>query len=260
MSNKTAELNTQWQVYAETGNAAVRESLILAYAPLVKQMAGHLQMGLPAAVEIDDLVGYGMLGLLDAFSKYQPHMGVRFEHYAAMRIRGAMLDGLRQNDWAPRSLRRQGRRITQTLAELEAKLGRSATDQEIAAALEMSVAELHATLNDLRGLALLSLDQPLETEAGSGVLGDTIAHALEGEPGERYERQELLAELAAAIDALPERERLIVSLYYYEELTLKEIGAVLGISESRVCQLNTRAVLRLRAKLAAVSGVDRGEA
>jgi RNA polymerase sigma factor for flagellar operon FliA len=249
MSARTVDLHTQWQIYKATGNKDARDHLIVAYAPLVKQVAGHLQMGLPVSVEMDDLVGYGMLGLLDACHKYQPDMGVKFETYAAMRIRGAILDGLRTIDWAPRTLRQKGRRIAQALAQLEAKLGRSATDQEIAEALEMSVTDLHDALYELKGLALASLDQPLENEDGTGVLGDTIAHSLEDEPEERYERHELLEELTAAIDTLPERERLVVSLYYYEELTLKEIGAVMGISESRVCQLNTRAILRLRAKL-----------
>lgn len=249
MSELTQDINAQWQLYKASGSDVARDSLVETYAPLVKQIAGRLQIGLPSTVEMGDLVGYGMLGLLDAMQKYAPDMGVKFETYASLRIKGAILDGLRAHDWAPRSLRQKGRQYAQAIAKLEGCLGRSASDAEIASSLGISVQEFEQTLGELSGLTLLSLEQPLDSDENTGVLGDMLAQPVGSDPHSQIEKQELLAELAEAIDTLPERERLILSLYYYEELTLKEIGAVLEITESRVCQLHTRALLRLRAKL-----------
>lgn len=251
MCESTRDVNAYWEAYKSTGNDAARDALVSTYAPLVKRIAGRLQMGLPPSVEYGDLIGYGMLGLLDAMQKYLPEMGVKFETYATARIRGSILDGLRAHDWAPRSLRQKARRLTQAIAKLERKLGRSATDAEIAADLRMSLREFEQVLFELNALALLSLDQPLDSgeESTGSTFVETMSYVGEPGPQAQLEHRELLAELAEAIDHLPERERLILALYYYEELTLKEIGAVLGVTESRICQLHTRALLRLRGHL-----------
>lgn len=243
------DIDDQWKLYKSTGNDTARDTLIVTYAPLVKHIAGRVRISLPATVDGDDLVGYGMLGLLDALQKYVPAMGVRFETYASLRIKGAIIDGLRVSDWAPRSLRQKGRHMAQVIAQVEASLGRSASDAEIAQAMEISVEEFEHMLGELNSLSLMSLEQPLDSDDNPGVLADMIAHPTDGDPAATIEKKELLHELTTAIDELPERERLILSLYYYEELTLKEIGAVLDISESRVCQLHIRALLRLRARL-----------
>jgi RNA polymerase sigma factor for flagellar operon FliA len=251
MSNLARDERAQWEAYKLSGDDAARDALVGAHIELVKRIARRMQMGLPATVEYGDLVGYGMLGLYDALQKYLPEMGVKFETYATTRVRGAILDGLRVHDSAPRSLRQRGRQVTQVIAELQGRLGRNATDAEIASALGVSLAEFEKLLMELNALSLISLDQPLDSgEEGAGsTLGEMILQQEGPDPLAEVERQELLEELAQAIDSLPERERLIIALYYYEELTLKEIGAVLDVTESRVCQLHTRALLRLRARL-----------
>lgn len=259
--NETQDWSDQWQAYKSTGSKAARDELVMAYASLVRAMAGRIQIGLPPSVEFGDLVGYGMLGLLDAMQKFQPEMGVKFETYASTRIRGAMLDGLRAYDWAPRTLRQKARQVTRVIGSLQASLGRNATDAEIARAMEMSVAEFERLLMELNGLALISLYQPLDSDDdSSGVLANVLPNVEAENPPAQYEKQELHAALTAAIEALPEREKLIVSLYYHDEMTLKEIGAILSVSESRVCQLHTRALLRLRASLAEGSPAARQSA
>jgi RNA polymerase sigma factor for flagellar operon FliA len=251
MPHAVCNLDVHWQAFRRTGDHASREALLEAYVPLVKQVAGQLHVRLPATLELGDLIGYGTMGLIDALHKFEPGLGVKFETYARTRIRGAVLDGLRVHDWAPRSLRQKGRQVQQALAELESRLCRSATDAEIAAALGISVTEFEVLLTQLNGLALVSLEQPLDAgaEGVGGSLAEVLPQSTAEDPHSRVEREERIEALAEAIDALPERERLVIALYYYEELTLKEIGAVMGVSESRVCQLHTRALLRLRARL-----------
>lgn len=250
--SEAQDWSAQWQAYKCSGSKAARDELVLAYAPLVRSVAGRMQIGLPPSVEFGDLVGYGMLGLLDAMQKYQPELGVKFETYAATRIRGAMLDGLRAYDWAPRALRQKARQVSQVIGKLEASLGRSATDAEIATALSITITEFEHLLMELNGLALISLYQPLEsTDEATGILANVLPDPQAVNPMTQYEKQELSIALTAAIEALPERERLLVALYYHDEMTLKEIGAILDVSESRVCQLHTRALLRLRAHLVA---------
>jgi len=247
-----ADIEKLWMRYRAERSAAAREQLIVHYAPLVKYVAGRVAVGLPSTIDTDDLVGYGIFGLVDAVEKFDPGRGVKFETYAIARIRGAMIDGLRSNDWVPRSVRQKARQLEQTVAQLEAQLGRSATEAEICAALEMDPKDYAALLTELRGAALVSLeelwghDPDQENPLSLGqMLEDTAAEA----PGAALEAAEVERLLGEVIESLPERERLVVTLYYYEGLTLKEIGQVLGVSESRVCQLHTKALVRLRVRL-----------
>ncbi|HHW10172.1 MAG TPA: FliA/WhiG family RNA polymerase sigma factor [Firmicutes bacterium] len=243
------ELSAQWQAYKENNSQAARDELINAYSPLVRQVAGRLFIHLPTNANVDfgDLVGYGMLGLLDAMKKYEPGMGVKFRTYAVARIRGAIIDGLRTFDWAPRTLRQKARQIGAVITSLEKKLGRSAEDEEVAKALGLSRKEYEALLGQLAGLTIISLQQPLDAgEDDPVLLGEILPGSAEDDPDAGYEQQELLQSLTEAIALLPERERQILALYYYEEMTLKEIGIIMEISESRVCQLHTKALLRLR--------------
>ena len=250
MSQRVSEISVHWQTYKTSGDIAARDALLEAYLPLVKQVAGRLQVGFPGSVEEGDLLGYGVMGLIDALEKFAPEMGVKFETYAQVRVRGAILDGLRVHDWAPRTLRQKGRRVKKVLAELEATLGRRAEETEIATALGLTLEEFHELLGELNGLVFLSLEQPLDADGESGTTwAEIMPQSSEDDPWKHIEHQERIEELAAAIESLPERERLVITLYYYEELTLKEIGAVMDVSESRACQLHTRALLRLRAHL-----------
>ena len=213
------------------------------YVPLVKRIAYLLLAKLPASIDVDDLIQNGMIGLLDAIDRYQEGLGAQFETYASQRIRGAMLDGLREQDWLPRSMRREMRRVETAIRKLEHEKGRAPSEKELAAALDMSLADYQKLLLDARGHQLVYLedmtdegDDFLERNSPSGTL-DPLA-MLE-EAGTR-------AALVEAIEALPEREKLMMGLYYEQELNLREIGEVLGVTESRVCQLHSQAVARLR--------------
>ena len=251
MAEPIRDISLHWQAFKASEDKKARDELLEAYLPLVKQVAGQMIGALPPTVEVGDLVGYGIMGLIDALRKFEPGLGVRFETYARTRIRGAILDELRRMDWAPRSLRRKGRHVQQAIAGLESRLGRSATDEEIAAELGLSLAEYETLLTELNALVLISLDQPLEgdEESVGSTLVEMLPQSTDDDPLSRVEEKERVAALARAIDALPERERLVISLYYFEELTLKEIGLGLNVSESRGSQLHTRALLRLRAHL-----------
>lgn len=240
-----------WRAYKERGEEEARDRLILAYASLVKYVASRVAGGLPPSVDFDDLVSYGILGLLDALEKFDPGRGVKFETYALPRIRGSIIDGLRHVDWVPRSVRQRARQLEEVLASLENRLGRAARDEEVAEALGLSLDDYHRLLQEVHGVTLFSLDE-LWGGGGTGerlALGQMIEDPAGGEPGEPVEQEEVRRILAEAVDALPERERLVIALYYYEGLTLKEIGQVLSVSESRVSQLHAKAVLRLRARL-----------
>jgi RNA polymerase sigma factor for flagellar operon FliA len=226
--------------------AGDREALIEAHLPQVKFIAERLVAKLPPSVDRDDLIGAGVLGLLDAVDKYDPGRGVLFKTYAEMRVRGAMLDSLRGMDWAPRSVRRRAREVEAAYRDLERAHGRAAEEEEVCAALGLSVTEFQALLHELRGLTVVGFDSE-DDEDGTSV--QQIPDDPERSPLQRYEATEARNRLAAAIDRLPERERQVVALYYIEELTMKETGAALGVTESRVSQLHTQAVLRLRAAL-----------
>lgn len=232
-----------------------REQLVQRFVPLVKRIAYHLMARLPPSVQFEDLVQNGMLGLLDAIDRYQEGFGAQFETYATQRVRGAMLDGLRENDWLPRNLRRELRRIEVAINQLEHAHGRAPTERELADALGMTLADYQKTLQDARGHQLVYL----EDFAGEGDEDFLDRHlpSAEGDPADLFAERNLKELLVQAIALLPEREKLMMALYYEQDLNLKEIGEVMGVTESRVCQLHSQAIARLRSKLGSSGAVAR---
>ena len=240
-----------WVEFSRTRDKGIRDRLILTYAPLVKYVAGRLGSGLPAHVDEGDLVSYGLLGLIGAIERYDPSRDIKFETYAIARIKGAIIDELRALDWVPRSVRSRAREIERAIAELEAKTGLAPTDEQIAAKIGISVDELEESLTDISRSSIAALDE-LWSLSGDGdqiSLMDTIEDETGPRPEAALDQTEMREALADSIARLPEREKLVVTLYYYEELTLREIGEVLGVTESRVSQLHTKAVLRLKSRL-----------
>lgn len=221
-----------------------RTDLVETYAPLVKRIAFQLMSRLPASVDVDDLIQNGMIGLLDAIGRFEDGMGAQFETYAAQRIRGAMLDGLRENDWLPRSLRRDMRRIEAALHKLEQSNGRPPSETELAESLGVSLAEYQHMLHEARGHQLVYLED-FSYDEDDNYLDRHFANP-EADPLRLFEDADMRRRLVESIDLLPEREKLVMALYYDEELNLREIGEVLGVTESRVCQLHSQAVARLR--------------
>ncbi|PWW23263.1 RNA polymerase sigma-28 (SigD/FliA/WhiG) subunit [Geodermatophilus normandii] len=249
-----AALAELWAQYVADRAPGLRDRLILHYAPLVKYVAGRVGSGLPAHVEQADLVSYGTFGLIDAITRYQPSREVKFESYAMARIRGAIIDELRSTDWIPRSVRMRARQFERTVAALESRLRRSPTDEEIAAAMEMDVEEVRKFLGQLSLVNVVALDELLtDDDGGAPRLVDTLQDANALDPQAMAEHGEARQLLARAVEQLPEREKVVVSLYYFEGLTLADIGRVLGVTESRICQLHTKAVLHLRTKLADIA-------
>ncbi len=249
MANDT---QTLWQEYRKSGDQLLRDRLILTYAPLVKFVAGRVGSNLPSHVDEQDLVSYGLLGLIGAIERFDPGREIKFETFAMARIRGAIIDELRSLDWVPRSVRTRARQIERAIAGLEKELMRAPTDEEIAKQLGITVEELEDSLTDISRSSISALDE-LWTIGGSGgdqiALIDTIEDTQGPEPQSALAQTEMREALGEAIARLPEREKLVVTLYYYEELTLREIGEVLGVTESRVSQLHTKAILRLKARL-----------
>ena len=241
------ELAALWERFKSDGDQRAREGLILHFSPLVKFVAGRLGSGLPRNVDPGDLVSYGTFGLIDAIDKFEPERGYKFETYAVNRIKGAILDELRALDWVPRSVRARAREIQRSMSELEHSLQRSATDQELADHMEIPVETLRDQLGELSTLGFVALDELLNPdERDSAAVGDIVPDATAFDPSGSFEREETRYLLADSINRLPERDRLVVTLYYFEGLTLSEIGTVLNVTESRVCQIHTKAVLSLR--------------
>ncbi len=255
--SRVDETHSLWVQYRKTGDQGLRDRLILTYAPLVKYVAGRLGSGLPAHVDEGDLVSYGLLGLIGAIERYEPDRDVKFETYAIARIRGAIIDELRAMDWVPRSVRSRAREIERAIAELEGKLGQAPNDEQIAAKVGITVEELEESLSEISRSSIAALDE-LWTVSGSDgdqvALIDTIEDTEAPDPQSTLSQTEMRESLAEAIARLPEREKLVVTLYYYEELTLREIGEVLGVTESRVSQLHTKAILRLKSRLGGSPG------
>jgi RNA polymerase sigma factor FliA len=238
-----------WQAYGQRRDAALRDRLILHYAPLVKYVAGRVGTGLPAHVDIADLVQSGVFGLWDAIDRFEPGRGLKFETYAMQRIRGAILDELRAQDWVPRSVRSRAREVERALERLESRLQRSATDAEVAAELGITIAELRELYAQLQLTSVVALDELIAVGRGGTSIAEMLPDDTVEEPGAFLDSVESRRLLAEAVSQLTDRDRVVVSLYYFENLTLAEIGRVLGVTESRVCQLHTRAVLRLRSKM-----------
>ncbi len=241
------ERNNLWSEYSKTRNIEIRDKIIIEYAPLVKIVAGKLSMYLGYSVEYDDLVGYGIFGLIDAIDKFDVEKGNKFETYASLRIRGAILDQIRKMDWIPRSLRQKQRKIDTAVGELERKLGRIPTDAEVAAELEITEEEYLNWQGQAKVASMVSLDEFIEA-AGERNVEPVKASKME-QPEKVMEKKELKKMLIESLEGLTEKERKVIVLYYYEELTLKEISRILEVSESRVSQLHTKALQKMKSKL-----------
>jgi RNA polymerase sigma factor for flagellar operon FliA len=245
VNSRQAEL---WKHYAETKDSVTREKLILEYSHLIKYIAGRLNIYFGQNVEYDDLVGFGVFGLIDAIDKYDINKGVKFETYASLRIRGAIIDSIREMDWVPRSLRQKNKELEKVYWEMENKLGHSVSDKDVAEKLGISLDDFYKLLTDVNLNSIISLEEFLEQNYEVGV---EHRDALRDDKPESYvEIMEIREILGDSIDKLPEKEKKVISLYYFEELTLKEISAIMKVSESRISQLHTKAILRLRGKLA----------
>lgn len=243
-----------WQNYIKTHDAQYRDQLIVEYAQLVKIVAGRLSMYLGYNVEYDDLVGYGIFGLIDAIDKFDYGKNVKFETYASLRIRGAILDQIRKMDWIPRSLRQKQRRIDQAMSKIETETGKPATDEQIAQELGITLDELNNWQGQAKISNMVSLDEFTE-EGTETTKMEAVGNARFEKPEDAVEREELKEMIVEALDTLTEKEREVVVLYYYEDMTLKEISLVLEVSESRVSQLHTKALNKMKLKLGDYMGV-----
>ncbi len=252
---KAIELRDMWRRYKGNGDRQARERLVVAYSPLVKYVSGRMASGLPAHVDEADLISYGLVGLINAIERFDLEREIKFETYAITRIKGAIIDELRSLDWVPRCVRARAREIERANAKLEHKLQRAPTDEEMALELDMSVQEFQDALLQISNSTVAALDELWTVSDSSGdqvSLLDTLTDENAPDPAAVMDQTDLKDRVAEAIARLPEREKLVVALYYYENLTLREIGEVLGVTESRVSQLHTKAVLRLRSRLTEV--------
>ncbi len=240
-----------WIEFRKSKSTQLRDAFIRQYMPLVKYVAGKVAVNMPNSVEFDDLVGFGQFGLLDAINKFDPDKKVKFKTYAVTRIRGAIFDELRQLDWVPRSVRQKSREIEDTIVGLEARLGRPAADEEIASAMGLTLESFNNTVLKVSGTSVLSLNDVWYSGESSDrmSIGDSIESPASLNPDVIVEREEVKRVIMEAINELPEKEKMVLVLYYHEDLTFKEIGQVLQVSESRISQLHTKANMRLRAKL-----------
>ena len=252
---KTADKEKLWDAYRQKKTQETREQLIIEYAQLVKLVAGRLSMYLGHNVEYDDLVSYGIFGLIDAIDKFDLEKNVKFETYASLRIRGAILDQIRKMDWIPRTIRQRQKKIDAVIKEVEQTTGRSATDEDIAMCLGISAEEYLDWQSQMKITGLISLNEYMDQ--GSDVSQDYSRHTtarFDG-PEESVEKEELTKVLGEALELLTEKEKKVVTLYYYEDLTLKEISSILEVSESRVSQLHTKALLKMRKKMGNYMGI-----
>src|SRR5881398_2889118 len=248
-----AAIKALWVEFKGSGDPRLRERLILHYSPLVKYVAGRVGVGLPPNIEQADLVSYGIFGLIDAIEKFDISRAIKFETYAISRIKGAIIDELRAIDWIPRSVRYKAREVEKAYATLEGELHRTPTEPEVADELGIALEDLHTIFSQVSFVNVVALDELMNVSGERGdklSLVDTLEDTKAEDPVAAFETEETKYLLARAINTLPEREKIVVTLYYYEGLTLAEIGQVLGVTESRICQMHTKAVLQLRGKLA----------
>lgn len=250
MGDEDTSVDLLWVEYKQSGDRRVRDRLILRYSPLVKFVAGRVAAGLPHSIDQADLVSYGMFGLIDAIEKFDASRNIKFETYAITRIKGAIIDELRSIDWVPRSVRAKARAVEHAYVQLEGTLGRPPTDSEVAEELGISEQELQRIFGQISYIGIVGLDEVISGgERGeSATLGETLADRSEG-PMAAFEVEEMKQILAGAINRLGEREKIVLSLYYYENLTLAQIGEILGVTESRVCQIHTKAIMQLRGRM-----------
>ncbi|MEG6585908.1 FliA/WhiG family RNA polymerase sigma factor [Dendrosporobacter sp. 1207_IL3150] len=242
-SKQASEIQDLWLAYQQSKNIDIRERLIQNYLGLVKLVAGRIAIGLPQHVDKDDLISNGFFGLLEAIERFDPGKGFKFETYAVARIRGAILDAIRAQDWVPVAIRQKARQYEQTVAKLEHELGRSASDFEIAASLNISTSELNELITQLKATTIIPLEEFTKSETVSNQYTN---------PMQQVETEEVKDTLSKSIDKLPEKEKIVITLYYYEGLTLKEISVILKLSEARISQLHTKAVFRLRGSLSRI--------
>lgn len=241
---------SRWEAYTKSGDSLARDQLLTEYLPLVRRVAGRLITTLPHSVRLDDLVSAGAIGLLSSLDNFDPSLGIKFETFAVNRIRGAMMDSLRELDWVPRSVRQKARLLDRTVEELAQKHGRAPSALEIAEALSLSLDDYRKLLHDANAAILISLDDKLPAERGDlPVLSDLVADLTVLSGQERLEDCEQRSIIVGCLKGLPDQEKLVLALYYYEELTFKDIGEVLGLTESRVSQIHTRAVAAMRARV-----------
>lgn len=252
---KTVDTEKLWEEYQKKPTAELREQLILAYAQLVKLVAGRLSMYLGHNVEYEDLVSYGIFGLIDAIDKFNLEKNVKFETYASLRIRGAILDQIRKMDWIPRTVRQRQRKIDEAIKNIEMRTGRTASDEEIAAELGVSSDELCDWQSQLKVTNVVSLNEFEEQGAGPEPVMDASYNSHFAQPEDVVAEAELKEVLAEALELLTEKERTVIELYYYEEMTLKEISRILDVSESRVSQLHTKALVKMKKKMGNYMGI-----
>ncbi len=234
-----------WEKYAKSKDKSIKDQLIVEYVDLVKIIAGRLYTNYGKTVEFDDLVSYGIFGLIDAIEKFDPTKNVKFETYAYIRVRGAIIDQLRNLDWIPRSVRQKHKKLEDIYKIIENEFGRSANDEEVAERLGVTMDALNGILSEIHSFTVVSLEEKVLNNANFSIIDDDI----NSEPQIYFEQEELKNTLIDMVQNLPERERKIITLYYYSELTYKEISTILGVSESRISQLHTKAVMKLRGKL-----------